>query len=174
MDDHHLESADVLEMKYKKGKEELEAKLKKAKSLQEKISQLKSGKDFLMQNDIIMLGFEMSTKTTRINNSSFAESELRMLREKIAEIESSGVVVSANEKDQLTHEVEAMQKSVTDATRVQEEIIKAKKELGFCSDAEIEKLQKDLDSVENVFRKLQCFNAGIINYYGWHHRIIII
>ena len=161
-------------MKYKKGKEELEAKLKKAKSLQEKISQLKSGKDFLMQNDIIMLGFEMSTKTTRINNSSFAESELRMLREKIAEIESSGVVVPPREKDQLTNEVEAMQKSITNATQVHEEILKTEKELGFCSDAEIDKFQNDLDSVENVLKKLQCFNAGIINYYGWQGKMMII
>ncbi len=41
-----------------------------------------------------------------------------------------------------------------------QEISKAKNNSGFCSKAQIEKLQKELNTVQNVLMKLQPLNPG--------------
>ena len=50
------------------------------------------------------------------------------------------------------------------ARLVQEEISEVEKDPGFCTEAEIEKLQKELDSVISVLSKLQPLNQGKVNY----------
>jgi hypothetical protein len=138
----------------------LEAKLNKAKSLKEKISKLKSGKDFLLPSDLSQLGIEINIKTSLIKKSSVAESEIRILEMEIEQIKSSGRFVPPTEKVQMINQIEAMQKSITNAAKVQEEISNAEKDSGFCPDAKIEQLQKELDSVQKVFKKLQCLYSG--------------
>ncbi len=156
-----MESAAALEANYnsvKKGKEELEGKLNKAEYLRAKILQLKS--DFLSQKDLDQLDFEMMIQRTIIFNSSIAESEIKEHEEIIAKIKSSGRIVSPAEQVKIMSKIEAMQKSVQNNTKAREETLKAEQDSGFCSQAEIEHLQKDLDSVQNVFKKLQPSSAG--------------
>jgi cob(I)alamin adenosyltransferase len=163
LDDYLPESAAALEKYYdsvKKGKEELEAKLNKAKHLREKISQLKSTKDFLSQKDLSQLNIEMATQTSAIHNSSVTESEIRMLEEKLAKLKTSGTVISPIGKIQIRNRIEAIQKSIANAAKVQEKISKAETDSEFCSETEIEKLQKEFDSVQRVLKKLQPFNTG--------------
>jgi ASC-1-like (ASCH) protein len=161
------ESAAALEKNYesvKKGKEHLEAKLNKAKSLKEKITKLKSGAEFLLPMDISQLGWEISIKTFELNTSSIAESEIRILEEEIDKIKSSRRIITPTTKVQMRNQIEAMQKSITNATKVQDEICNAEKDSGFCSDAKIDQLQKELDSVQRVFKKLQRLNSGRVNF----------
>jgi hypothetical protein len=158
-----LESASSLEKKFEsvqKGKEDLEAKLEKAKQLRDNIFQLKSGKDFMQQKDISQLDQELKRQRLVIRNSSQAESEIRMYEEKIANIKSSGKFLIPTAKVEITNQIEAMQKSVTNANKVQQEISKAEKNSGFCTEAQIEKLQKELNTVQNVLMKLQPLNPG--------------
>jgi hypothetical protein len=154
------ESAADLEKRYKKAKEDLKAKLSRAKSLSEKISKLKSGTDFLLQNDLRQLDIEMGIQTSLINNSSFAESEIKMLEERIETIKSSGIVVSLQEKVKIRYKIAAMQDSIDRARLIQEEILITEQDSGFCSQAVIEKLKKDLHSVQNVLKKLQPLSTG--------------
>jgi hypothetical protein len=163
------ESAAALEKNYesvKKGKEHLEAKLNKAKSLKEKITKLKSGAEFLLPMDISQLGWEISIKTSKLNTSSIAESEIKILEMEIEKIKSSGRFVPPAEKNQIRNQIEAMQKSITNATKAQEEICNAERDSGFCSDAKIYQLQKELDSVQSVLKKLQRLNSGKVNFYN--------
>jgi hypothetical protein len=163
LDESLLESATFLEKKYEsvmEGKEDLEKKLEIAKQLKEKLFQLKSGKDFLPQEDISQLDQELRSHSWVIYNSSIAELEIRMLEEKISKIKSSSKFVIPSAKDQITNRIELIQKSVTNATKVQNEISKAENNSGYCSEEEIEKLQKELNSVQNVLMKLQTLNPG--------------
>jgi hypothetical protein len=148
----------------KKEKDDLEAKLNKAKILIEKISKLKSGKEFLSENDVSQLDYEISIKTSKINCSSVAELEIRILEEEIDKIKSSGRFVPPPEKVQIINQIEAMQMSVGNAAKVQEEISKAEKDSDFCSEEDIEKLQKKFDSFQEVYKKLQCLNSGRVSY----------
>jgi len=157
------ESAAALEKKYvsvEQEKEELEAKLYKAITLREKISQLKSSKYFLLQNDLSRLDNEMSFQRSLIHNSLVAESEIRMHEEIIAKIKSSGRIISPSDKAQIRIRIEAMQEPITKAHQIQEDICKAEEDSGFCSEAEIEKLLTELDVAQNVFKKLHSLNPG--------------
>ena len=161
MENQLTESAAALEETYnsiKRGKEELEAKLNKAKNLREKISQLKS--DFLSEKDLSQINDEMSVQRIIIFNSATAESEVKKYEEIIANIKSSGRIVSTADKVKIMSKIETMQKSVRDNAMAREETFKAEQDSGFCSQAEIEHLQNDLDSVQNVFKKLQPSSAG--------------
>ena len=163
MDDPLPKSAAALEKNYdkvKKGKEDLEAKLNKATILQEKISQLKLGNDFLLETDLSQLDIEMRNKTSKLNTSSVAELEIRILAEEIEKIKSSGRFVPPTDKVQMRNRIEEIQKLIRNAAKVQEEILKAEEDSDFCSEADIEKLKKELDSVQTVFKKLQRLNSG--------------
>jgi hypothetical protein len=138
----------------------LEAKLETAKQLRDNIIQLKSGEDFLSQKDIGQLDCELQRQRLAIHNSSVAESEIKKLEEQIAEIKSSGKFLIPTAKVQITNQIEAMQNSLTNAKKVQQEISRAENNLGFCSEAQIEKLQKELNTVQNVLMKLQPSNPG--------------
>ena len=172
MEDHLPESTDALEKKYetvKKGKEDLEAKLTKAVLLREKIAKLKSSKYCLSQKDLDQLNIEMSIETSIIEKSLMAESELRMLKERIVKIESSGVIATPIAKHQTRSRIEEIQKSIAKAAKVQEDISEAEQDSGFCSEAEIEKLQKYLASVLIVFEKLQPLDTGNRQSYHKNH-----
>jgi hypothetical protein len=161
MENQLTDSAAALEETYnsiKRGKEELEEKLNKAKNLRETISQLKSY--FLSEKDLSQLNDEMSVQRIIIFNSAIAESEVKKYEEIIAEIKASGRIVSPADKVKIMSKIEAMQKSVRDNAKAREETFKAEQDSGFCSQAEIEHLQNDLDSVQNVFKKLQPSSAG--------------
>jgi hypothetical protein len=150
------ESAAALEKKYnsvKKATEDLEAKLKKAKSLRNKISNLKSGNEFLSQNDLRQLDLDVSAKTSEIEASLAADAEIMGYEEKIAEIKSSSRFLSPTDKVQKRNQIEAMQQSISKAQIVQEEILNAEKDPGFCSD--IETLQNQLNFAQDVFKRLQ-------------------
>ncbi len=174
MEDHLPISAAALEEKYenvKRGKEDLEAKLTKAVLVREKIAKLKSSKYCLSQKDLNQLAVEMSIETSIIEKSLIAESELIMLKERIAKIESSGVIASPIAKHQTRSRIDEIQKSIAKAAKVQEDILEAEQDSGFCSEAEIEKLQKDLASVLIVFEKLQPLDPG--NQQSYHKNHIV-
>jgi hypothetical protein len=164
MENQLTESAAALEETYnriKRGKEELEEKLNKAKNLREKISQLKS--DFLSEKDLSQINDEMSVQRIIIFNSATAESEVKKYEEIIAEIKASGRIVSPADQVKIMSKIETMQKSVRNNAKAREETLEAEQDSGFCSQAEIEKLQKDLDSIQNVFDKLQPSSAGSVH-----------
>jgi len=156
-------SAAALEKKYnkvRKAAEDLEAKLNKAKSLRNKIFHLKSGKEFLSQNDLSQLDLDLIAKTSEIEDSLAAEAEVKVHEEIIAEIKSSSKFLSPSDKVQKINQIEAMQQSISKAQIVQEEILKAEKDSGFFSEADIEKLQNQLISAQDVFKRLESVNAG--------------
>jgi hypothetical protein len=158
-----LESAASLEKKYErvqKGKEDLVAKLETAKHLRENIFQLKSRKDFLSQKDLNQLDEDLKRQRLVFFESSLAEQEIKKLEEQIAQIKSSGKFLIPTAKVQITNQIEAMQNSLTNAKKVQQEISRAENNSGFCSEAQIEKLQKELNTVQNVLMKLQPSNPG--------------
>ncbi len=95
-----------------------------------------------------------------IRDCSIAESEIKKLEEQIAKIKYSGKFLIPPAKVEITNQIEAMQKSLTNAKKVQQEISRAENNSGFCSEAKIEKLQKELDTVQNVLKKLQPLNLG--------------
>ncbi len=168
-----LESAASLKKNYErvqKGKEDLEAKLKAAKHLREKISHLKSGKDFLQQKNISKLIRDLAIQRSVIHNSAIAESEIKKHKDIIAEIQSSGKVVSPAAKIMIGNTIDAMQTSITNASKVQQEILKAKTESGYRSEARIEELQKKLDGVRNILEKLKPFNPGEVHFYKCYGR----
>ncbi len=109
----------------------------------------------------------MGAQTSAIHNSSVTESEIRMLEEKLAKLKTSGIVVSPIGKIQIRTRIEAIQKSIANAAKVQEEISKAETDSGFCSETEIEKLQKEFDSVQRVLKKLQPFSTGKVFILGY-------
>ncbi len=138
----------------------MEAKLEAAKHLRDNIFQLKSGEDFLQQKDIGQLDCELQRQRLAIRDCSVAESEIKKLEEQIAEIKFSGKFLIPTAKVEITTRIEEMQNSVTKAKTVQQEISKAENNSGFCSEAKIEKLQKELNTVQNVLMKLQPLNPG--------------
>ena len=138
----------------------MEAKLETAKKLRDNIFQLKSREDFLPQQDLRQLDHELRRQRIAIHNSSVAESEIKKLEEQIAKIKSSGKFLIPTAKVEITNRIEEMQNSFTNANKVQQEISKAENNLGFCSEAQIEKLQKELNTVQNVLMKLQPANPG--------------
>ena len=164
-------SATAREVKYqtvRKGVEELDAKLRKAKSLKEKVSKLKLSGDFCPAEDLNQIFVEMTAHMSIINNSATAESkiaslegEIALCKEKIAEIKSTATIILAAEKVEIKTRIEELQKTFAKANRVQEEILKVEKDSGFCSDDKIEKMQKEFDSVHNIFRNIQPLNQGI-------------
>ena len=156
MEDTLPESAAALEKKYncvKKATDDLEAKLNKAKSLRNKISNLKSGNEFLSRNDFCQLYLDLSAKRSEIEASLAADAEIMGYEEKIAEIKSSSRFLSPADKVQKRNQIEAMQQSISKARIVQEKISKAEKDPGFRSD--IETLQNQLNSAQDVFKRLQ-------------------
>ncbi len=163
MDDHLYESAAALEKKYdcvKKGKEDLEVKLNKAISLRDNISQLKSAKGFLSHSDLSQLDDDISNQKLILHNSSIAESNVKLLEEKIAVIESSGVLVSPMKNVQIRHRIEAMQNSIASANNIQEKISKSETDAGFCSKEEIDKLQRELNAVLMVLKRCHPLKPG--------------
>jgi hypothetical protein len=138
----------------------LEAKLKTAKHLREKLIQLKSGKYFLPLEDLNQLYEDLERQRMVIHESSIAEQEIKELEEQIAEIKSSGRFVFPTDKDQISNRIETMQNSLTNANEVHHEIYKVKTDSGFCSKADIEKLQTKLNTVQNVLKKLSPLNPG--------------
>ncbi len=158
-----LESAAFLEKNYEsvqKGKEDLEAKLKTAKQLRDNIIQLKLGNDFLPQKDLRQLNEDLERQVMIIHESSIAEQEIEKHKEIIAKIISSGKFLIPTAKVEITNRIEAMQNSFTNAKKVQQEISRTENNSGFCSEAQIEKLQKELNTVQNVLMKLQPSNPG--------------
>ncbi len=156
LEDTLPESAAALEKKYncvKKATDDLEAKLNKAKSLRNKISNLKSGNEFLSQNELRQLYLDLRAKTSEIKASLDADAEIVGYEEKIAEIKSSGRFLSPADKVQKRNQIEAMRQSILKAQIVQEKISKAEKDPGFRSD--IETLQNQLNSAQDVFKRLQ-------------------
>ncbi len=163
LEDPLLESAASLEKKYesvKMGKAELEAKVNKAKHLREKLKQLKSGKNYLKLKDINQLDQDVKIKKSILHDSSEAEFEIVLLEEQIAKIKSVGKFVSPSCKVKIENRIESMQKSIANATKVQQMIFKVKTESGFCSESKTEELQTKLDTVQNVLKKLQPSNPG--------------
>ena len=163
LDDQLLETAADLEKKFetvKKGKEELEAKINKAKVLSEKISRLKSTKGFCTQEDLGQLVIEKTNQDSIIHNSEVAESKVKMLEEELAKIKSSGTIVLPERKVRIKNRIKTLQRSITKAQVVQGLISKAENDSGFCSETEIEKLQKDLHSIMGILRKIQPLNQG--------------
>ena len=55
-----------------------------------------------------------------------------------------------------------MKTSIRQAYLVQTEISETENDSEFCSEAEIEKLQKELDSVQNILTKISPSNQGKI------------
>jgi hypothetical protein len=98
----------------------LEAKLETAKQLRDNIFQLKSGKDFLQQKDIGQLDCELQRQRLAIHNSSIPESEIKKLEEQIAELKSSDKYIIPTAKVEITNRIEAIQKSMTNAKKVQQ------------------------------------------------------
>ena len=160
-------SAATLEKNYetvRKGKEELEATLNEAKAMREKVSELKSSKGFLTSTDLDKLENELSVKNSVIQNSEIAESKILDLEIQIAEIKSSDDFVLPAEKVQVVNKIEELQKSIANAYHIKGEISKVERDPGYCSEAEIEKLQNKLDSVQKVFRKINPSNQGKIYF----------
>jgi valyl-tRNA synthetase len=168
--------------------EELGAKMSKALILKLKISELKSSKDFLCEKDLAQREIEMNTKSLIVVTSALAESKVRLheccikersaatqmsfylFREesdekKILEIKSSGQIISPLKKVLINTQIEKLQKSITKAHCVQKEIWMAENDSGFCSKAEIQILQKKLEEVQKLLRKLQSLQPGKVNLY---------
>ena len=141
----------------------MEAKLSLAKALRDKISQLKLSKTFCTQKDLDLLDNEKTIKTTFIQNSEIVNSEISMHEEKIAKLKSSINYVSPAEKVQIKMQIKELETSISNARLVRDEILKAEKDPGFCSETEIDNLQKEVDSVQNVFTKIQPLKQGITN-----------
>ncbi len=53
-----------------------------------------------------------------------------------------------------------MKESIGKAENIQKQISALAKDSRFCSQAEIEELQNELDSAQNVFKKIQPLNQG--------------
>ncbi len=98
----------------------MEAKLKTAKQLRDNILQLKSGKDFLSQKDLKQLDRELKRHRLAIHDCSIAELEIKKLEEQIAEIKSSDKYIIPIAKVEITNRIEAIQKSMTNAKKVQQ------------------------------------------------------
>ena len=163
MDGQLPTSAATLEKNYetvRRGQEELEAKLTNAKAIKEKISKLKSSEGFLTPTELAQLENEASVQNTVIQNSAIAESKILVLEKQIAEIKSSGDFVSPAEKVQVANKVKDLQISIANAHLLKEDISKFEKDPGFCSESEMEKLQKELDSVQKILRKINPSNPG--------------
>jgi hypothetical protein len=112
----------------------------------------------LQQKDLRQL--ELIRQRTAIHNSSVAESEIKKLEEQIEEMKSIVKFLMPTAKVKIRTRIEEMQNSFTNAKKVQQEIYKAENNSGFCSEAQIEKLQKELNTVQNVLMKLQPSNPG--------------
>jgi hypothetical protein len=135
----------------KKEKEELEAKLNNAKLTREKISCLESSG--WNQEDLDQIEMELSFQRSIIFRSSVAESEVAELKDKIAKIELSQVIVLPDKKHAIEKRIETMQEIVTKAHRIQEEISQFEKD--SCSEADIEKLEMELNELEIELNAVQ-------------------
>ncbi len=153
----------------KKEKEDLEAKLNNAKQTREKISSLESSDDFLSQEDLDQIEMELSFQRSIIFRSWVAESEVAELKEKIAKIELSQVIVLPDEKHLIEKRIETMQESVTKARQIQEEIFQFEKD--SCSEADIEKLAIELNAIKTILSKLQ---PGNLNYNTGHKKRLFL
>jgi hypothetical protein len=138
----------------------LEAKLANAKAWINQMSHIKSAKGFLSEKDINQLELELETQKAIIHNSSVAEYEVNKHEEKIAQIKSSGKIISSNDKAQIQKRINEMQESIGKAENIRKQISALEKDLRFCSQAEIEKLQNELDSAQDVLKKIQPLNQG--------------
>jgi hypothetical protein len=93
-----------------------------------------------------------------ISESSVAESEVAKLKNQIATIESSCVIVRPDEKHAIEKRIETMREWVAKASQIQREISQIKKDC--CSEADIEKLERDLDAIKTILSKLQPGNLN--------------
>jgi hypothetical protein len=142
----------------KKEKEYLEAKLNNAKQTREKISSLESSVDFLSQGDLDQIETELSFQRSIIFRSSVAESEVAELKEKIAKIELSQVIVLPDEKHAIEKRIKFIQELITKDSQIQRELSQIKKDC--CSEADIEKLEIELNAIQTILTKLQPGNLN--------------
>jgi hypothetical protein len=142
----------------KKEKEDLEAKLNNAKQTREKISSLESSDDFRSKEDLRQMKVGLWNLIRIISESSVAESEVAELKEKIAKIELSQVIVLPEKKHAIQKRIETRQEIITKAHQIQEEISQLEKD--SCSEADIEKLERDLNAIQTILTKLQPGNLN--------------
>jgi hypothetical protein len=88
-----------------------------------------------------------------ISESSVAESEVAKLKNQIATIKSSCVIVRPDEKQLIEKRIETMRELVAKASQIQRELSQIKKDC--CSEVDIEKLETDLDAIQTILTKFQ-------------------
>jgi len=138
-----------------KEKEELEKRLTKAKLLSEKISQLKQSENVMSITDQDKLEKEIMKQTLKIAMSKEAYLQIKNLEEKINQIRLSGNFLELETLKLVEEEIKTKQGAIEKSTSIRKEISSLQKNVDFLQDLEIDKLQKELDKVQLVFKEIQ-------------------